>query len=175
MLKSVKKEEFGFAVEGDLVVGSNTNCFALEEMKKAADRNFKFSTNKIKTEMELENLMTRREGLKLEENSSNSVLEGLQEGKIKEGLQDRIIKRGLQARKLLKDELLESAIPYEGLVEHDSMREGVEEGKMLNEGLEENKILSEGLDVTSSEAKVDDNQKVQSSLEAVRKEKSEIK
>ena len=157
MLKSVKKE--------DLVVGSKTNFFALEEMKKATDRNFKFSTNKIKTEMELENLKTGREGLKLGEYSSNSVLEGLQE---------RIIMRGLQAGKLLKDGLLESAIPYEGLEEHDLLREGLEEGSMHNEGLEKNKILNEVLEVTSSEAKVDDNQEIQSSLEAIRKEKFEI-
>ena len=49
-----------------------------------------------------------------------------------------------------------------------------EDRKMLKEGLEENMILKEGLEVTNCEAKVDDHQIIQSSLEAVMKEKSEM-
>ena len=86
LLKSVKKEDFGVGVEGGLLVGSKNNVFAfeemlhpVEEMKKAADKTFKFSTNKIKTEMELDNMKAGREGLRLEENSSISMKEGLQE------------------------------------------------------------------------------------------------
>ena len=174
LLKSVKKEEFGVAVEGDLLVGSKNNIFAfeellhpIEEMKKVAERTFKFSTNKIKTEMELEDLMTEREGLRLEENGSSSVKEGLQETRIvKRELQEsEIVKKGLkqghmmkqlQERKLLQDGLVEKEVPYEGLVECDTTRKGLEERQMLNEGLEKNKILKEGLEVTYPEARVDD-------------------
>ena len=191
-MKSVKKEEFGVAVEGDLLVGSKNNIFALEEMlhpieemKKVADRTFKFSSNKIKTEMELEDLKTEREGLRLQENGSSSVKEGLQETRIvKRELQEsEIVKKGLkqghmmkqlQERKLLKDGLVEKEVPYEGLVECDTTRKGLEERQMLNEGLEKNKILKEGLEVTYPEAKVDDHQEIQRSLEAIKREKSEI-
>ena len=54
------------------------------------------------------------------------------------------------------------------------MKEDLGEVKMPNKGLEESAILKEGLEVTSSETKVDDNREIQSSLEAVRNEKSEI-
>ena len=181
-MKSMKKEEFGVAVEGDLLVGSKNNIFAfeemlhpIEEMKKVAERTFKFSTNKIKTEMELEDLKTEREGLRLEENGSSSVKEGLQETQIvKEGLKQGNMMERLQERKLLKDGLVEKEVPYEGLVECDTTRKGLEERQMLNEGLEKNKILKEGLEVTYPEAKVDDHQEIQRSLEAIKREKSEI-
>jgi len=192
LLKSVKKEDFGVGVEGGLLVGSKNNVFAfeemlhpVEEMKKAADKTFKFSTNKIKTEMELDNMKAGREGLRLEENSSISMKEGLQETQfvkeglqesqiVKEVLQERNLMERLQERKLLKDGLLGSVVPHERLMEHDSMREGLEEQQMLDEGLEKNKILEEGLEVTNPDSKVDGHQEIQSSLEAVRKEKSEI-
>ena len=103
------------------------------------------------------------------------VKEGLQESQIvKEVLQERNLMERLQERKLLKDGLLGSVVPHERLMEHDSMREGLEEQQMLDEGLEKNKILEEGLEVTNPDSKVDGHQEIQSSLEAVRKEKSEI-
>jgi len=144
-LKSMKKEEDFAAAEENLVVGRTDNIFACEEMKRTTHRNRKFSTNKIKQEIELENLKTGRE-------EQSELLH-----------QTKMIKEGLQERKMM-----------EGLEEHKIPKDGQEDRKMLKEGLEEYKILKEGLEVTNCEVKVDDHQAIQSSLEAVMKEKSEI-
>ena len=50
----------------------------------------------------------------------------------------------------------------------------MENSKKPHEGLEENKIIKEELEVTDGEAKLDDDQAIRSSLEAVMKEKSVI-
>jgi len=152
-LKSMKKEENIVAAEEDLVVGGTDNIFSFEEMKRTTQRNRMFSTNKMKQDIELENLKTGREELMLE--------------------QSELWKEGLHSTKMMKEGLQESKM-MEGMEEPNTLKGWQEDRKMLKEGLEDNKILKEGLEVTKCEAKVDDHQVIQSSLEAVMKEKSEM-
>ena len=137
-LKSMKKEEDFAAAEENLLVGRTDNFFACEEMKRTTHRNRKFSTNKMKQEIELENLKTGRE------EQSELLKEGLH--------QTKMIKEGLQVGKMM-----------DGLEEHRILKDSQENSEMLKEGLEMN-----------CEAKVDDRQAIQSSLDAVMKEKAEM-
>ena len=139
----MKKEEFIVGAEENLVVGRSDNIFAFEEMKRTTPRNGKFSTNKIKQEIELENLKIGKEEPMLE--------------------QGEVLKERLHQTKLVKEGLQENKM------------ERVENIKMLKDSREEKKILKEELEVTNCEAKVDYHQAIQSSLEAVMEEKSEIK
>ena len=149
----MKKEEDIVAAEENLVVGRTDNIFSFEEMKRTTQRNRMFSTNKMKQDIELENLKTGREELMLE--------------------QSELWKEGLHSTKMMKEGLQESKM-MEGMEEPNTLKGWQEDRKMLKEGLEDNKILKEGLEVTKCEAKVDDHQVIQSSLEAVMKEKSEM-
>ena len=151
-MKSMKREDI-VAAEEDLIVGRTDNIFSFEETKRTTQRNKMFSTNKIKQEIELENLKTGREELMLE--------------------QSELWKEGLQSTKTMREGLQESKM-MEGMEEPNTLKGWQEDRKMLKEGLEDNKILKEGLEVTKCEAKVDDHQAIQNSLEAVMKEKSEM-
>ena len=161
----MKKEDFLAAeLEESLVVGRDDNIFAFEELKRSTHRNRKFSTNKMKQEIELENLKFEREELILKESEllkeglhqTKIAREGLQESKMVEGQEEsQIVKEGPMERELLKERLL--------------VKEELEESKTVKEA---SQIMKEGLKVT--EAKVDEHQAIQSSLDKVRKEKSEI-
>ena len=133
-LKSMKKEEDFAAAEENLLVGRTDNIFACEEMKRTTQRNRKFSTNKMKQEIELENLKTGREE------------------------QSELLKEGLHQTKMLKE---------------GKMTEGLEGHKLLKDSQENSEMLEEGLEM-NCEAKVDDRQAIQSSLDAVMKEKAEM-
>ena len=133
-LKSMKKEEDFAAAEENLLVGRTDNFFACEEMKRTTHRNRKFSTNKMKQEIELENLKTGREE------------------------QSELLKEGLHQTKMLKE---------------GKMTEGLEGHKLLKDSQENSEMLKEGLEM-NCEAKVDDRQAIQSSLDAVMKEKAEM-
>ena len=102
---SMKKEENIVAAEEDLVVGGTGNIFSFEEMKRTTQRNRMFSTNKIKQDIELENLKTGREELMLEQSelwkeglhSTKMMKEGLQESKMMEGMEEPNTLKGWQA------------------------------------------------------------------------------
>ena len=113
LLKSMKKEEYIVAAEENLVVGKSDNIFAFEEMKRTTPRNGKFSTNKIKQEIELENLKIGKEEPMLEQ--GELLKEGLHQTKlVKEGLQEIKMER-VEDSKMLKDSLEEKKILKEGL------------------------------------------------------------
>ena len=142
-LKAVKKEEDIVADGGTVAVGRNNNIFAFEELKRTSHRNRKFSTNKIKQEIELENLKAEKE-----------------EQTMQEGRLERKDIEGLEESKLLKEVLGEGELLRKELP--------------MKEEVGGCQILKDELGVPNIEATVDDQQAIQSSLDKLLKEKSEI-